>query len=92
MLDGNKHCYNGDEFFICHMPLLDHLIEESCDFMSYSFSFYVTTLPSLVIIGNVIVEINIFSVFSKTHDMSCSHRRTYTKFLNMGTIICQCVP
>ena len=42
---------------VYHVILEDHVIIGSFDFMVCSPERYVTSLPSLVIIGNVIVEI-----------------------------------
>ena len=42
--------------FICHMTSTNRLVKGSCNFMIRNSSLYVTTLPSLVTIGFVIVE------------------------------------
>ena len=45
------------EYWICHVTSQNHVIEGSSNFMSDSFSWYVTTtFPSLVAIGIVVVE------------------------------------
>ena len=41
----------------CHMTSQNHVSEGSSNFMSGSFSWYATTLPSLVAIGIVLVGI-----------------------------------
>ena len=43
--------------FVSHMTLQDHVIEVSCNFMSWSFSFFVTAMSSSVSVGIVAVEI-----------------------------------
>ena len=45
------------KYLICHATSLTHVIEGLCNFMSGSSSFYVTTLPSLVVLGVAVVEI-----------------------------------
>ena len=39
-----------------HVTLQYHVIEGSSNFMSGSFLWYITTLPSLVALGTVVVE------------------------------------
>ena len=39
-----------------HVTLQYHVIEGSSNFMSGSFLWYITTLPSLVVLGTVVVE------------------------------------
>ena len=54
------HWFNasGDiKYLIFYVTLLNQLIEGSCNFLSGSSSWYVLTLPSLVTIGIVVVEI-----------------------------------
>ena len=53
------HCSSasGDiMYLLCHMTSQDCMIERSCNFMSWSSSFYVPNLLSLVVIGNVVVK------------------------------------
>ena len=54
------HCFiatGNIEYWICHVTSQNHVIEGSSNFMSDSFSWYVTTtFPSLVAIGIVVVE------------------------------------
>ena len=47
-------------YLIFHMTSQDHVIEVSCNFLSESSSFCVPTLPSLVVIKIVLVEIQWF--------------------------------
>ena len=54
----HKHCGSGDGMLlISHVTSQNHVIERSCISMSGGSSFYVTTLPSLLAIGVVVVEI-----------------------------------
>ena len=47
----------GDiKYLICQVTSQDHVIEESCDFMSGSSSLFDTTLPSLLDIRTVMAE------------------------------------
>ena len=55
---GHRHSGSGDVIvFVYHVILQDHLIKALCDFMVWSPSRQVTTLPSLGPIGTVVVEI-----------------------------------
>ena len=45
------------KYLICHMTSQNHVILGSSNFMSGRSSLHVTTLPSLVAIGIVVVEI-----------------------------------
>ena len=45
------------KYLICYVTSQNHLIEGSCNFMSVSSSCHVTTLPCLVALGIVLVEI-----------------------------------
>ena len=45
------------KYLICHVTLQNYLIEGSSNFMSGNSSWYVTTLPSLVSIGILVLEI-----------------------------------
>ena len=55
---GHRHSGSGDVMFlVCCMVLKDHMIIWSCDSTGQSHSWYVTTLPRLVAIGAVVVEI-----------------------------------
>ena len=47
----------GVKYLICHVTSQKNVIEGSSNFMSGSSSWYVTTLPSLVAISIVVVEI-----------------------------------
>ena len=59
------HCGTGDIMVLfCHLISQDHAIKESCDFTGGSFSWYVTKLPTLVIIAIVVVEFIIYQVYS----------------------------
>ena len=42
---------------VCHVISQDHMVKGSCDFMGGSPLWYVTTLPSWVAIGIVVMEI-----------------------------------
>lgn len=44
-------------YLYCHAIFQDSLIKGSCDFMEESFSFYVTIVPCLMVIGILVVEI-----------------------------------
>ena len=58
MFGGHSNCGNGDKtYLICHATMEDYMIKESCDFMEGSSSLYVTTLPNMVTIDIVVVEI-----------------------------------
>ena len=58
---GHKHCCSRDiKFLTCHVTSHDHVIKDSCDFMGRSPSQYLTTQPSLVIIGIMVVQITCF--------------------------------
>ena len=55
---GHRHSGSGDVMFlVCCMVLKDDVIIWSCDSMGQSHSWYVTTLPCLVAIGAMVVEI-----------------------------------
>ena len=45
------------KYLTCHMTLQNHVIEGSSNFMSGSSSLYITTLPSLLAIGIIVVDI-----------------------------------
>ena len=45
------------KFLICNMTLQDHMIQGSSNFMSVSSSWYIITLPDLMAIGIVVVDI-----------------------------------
>ena len=53
---------------ICHVKLQDHMIKQSCDFMGAKSSLYVTTLPSLVAIGIVVVEMFLSHDLARSRD------------------------
>ena len=55
--DGHRPCGRRNMYLICHVPLQDHVIKGSCDFMEGHSSLYVITLPNLVAIVAVVVEI-----------------------------------
>ena len=56
-------CHEGSheggniKYLICHVTSQNIVIEEPCNFKSGSSSWYVSTLPSLVTIGIVAIEI-----------------------------------
>ena len=55
-----EHCSNASgniKYLTFHVTLQNHVIEGSTNFMSGSSSWYITTLPSLVVIGIVVREI-----------------------------------
>ena len=55
---GHSHSGSGVIMnLVCHLILQDNMIKGACDCMGGRFSWYVTTLPSLVAIGIVVVEI-----------------------------------
>ena len=45
------------KYSICHVISQDHVMQGSCNFMIRSSLLYATTLPSLLAIGNAVVEI-----------------------------------
>ena len=45
------------KYLIFHVTSQNHLIEGSCKFMNETSLLYVTTMPSLVTIGIVVIEI-----------------------------------
>ena len=45
------------KYLICHVTSQNHVIEGSCNFMSGSSLLYVTTRPSLLGVGSVVVKI-----------------------------------
>ena len=56
--DGHRRSAGGDIIvFVCHVTLQDRLIKTLFDFIVWSPWKLVTTLPSLVAIGTVVVEI-----------------------------------
>ena len=58
MFGGHSNCGSGDKtYLIYHATMEDYVIKESCDFMEGSSSLYVTTLPDMVAIDIVVVEI-----------------------------------
>ena len=70
-------------YSICHATLQEHVIEGSCEFIGGSSLMCTTTLPSVVVISIVVVEIKYFqclkskilnaflipAYFSKAHDI-----------------------
>ena len=44
---------------VCHVILQDHVTKRSSDFMKGALHSKVTILPSLVVMGTVVVDINI---------------------------------
>ena len=64
----HRHSDNWDiVVLVCHVVSQDHVIKGSCDFIGRSPSrYHVTTLPSLMAIGTLIVEI----VFSLSRDFN----------------------
>ena len=62
MFGGHWSSGTGDiKYWICHITLQNHVIEGSCNFMIRSSSWHITTLPTLVTIDIVVVEIKCFS-------------------------------
>ena len=58
MLGGHWSGASGDiKYLICHVTSQSYVIEGSCNFMSASSSLYVMTLPNLVAIGIIVVEV-----------------------------------
>ena len=52
MFSGHWSSTNGDiKYLICHVTSHNNVIEKSCNFLSGNCSWYVTTLPILVVIG-----------------------------------------
>ena len=49
---GHRYCSSRDMFLVCHAIKQDHVIKRAGD--------YSDNLPSLVVIGNVVVEIQWF--------------------------------
>ena len=61
LFSGQSHCGNRDIMYsVCHVTLKNYVIKGSYDFMEGSSSSHVATLPGLVAIGIVIVEIKYF--------------------------------
>ena len=61
MLGDHQSGASGDmKYEICRVSSQNHVIEESCNYLSGCSSWYITTLPSLVAIGIVVVEIYCF--------------------------------
>ena len=56
---------------VCHVILQEHVIKGSCDFMSYIPSWYVITLPILVTISIVVVEIKRFEIVTTSCKTTC---------------------
>ena len=46
-------------FLLCHVTSQDHVIKESCEFIGRSSSWYVTTLTSLVTMGNLNIYLKV---------------------------------
>ena len=58
MFDGHWSSESGDlKYLTCHVILQNHVIEGSSNFVSGSFLWYITVLPSLVAMGIIVVEI-----------------------------------
>ena len=58
MFSGHWFSTSGDiKYLTCHLTLQNHVIEGSRNLMKVSSSWYITTLPSLVAVGIVAVEI-----------------------------------
>ena len=58
MFGGHWFSTSGDrKHLTCHLTLQNHVIEGSSNPMKVSSSWYITTLPSLVAVGIVVVEI-----------------------------------
>ena len=54
---GYRHCSSEDiMILVCHVILQNRVIKGSCEFMGKTPSRQVTILPSLLIIGTVVVE------------------------------------
>ena len=61
MFGGHGSSANGDiKYLTRHVTLQIDLVEGSSNFMSGSSSRYITTLPSLVVMGVVVVELYCF--------------------------------
>ena len=54
---GRRHCGGGDMFSVYHVMSKDHVIHRSCDFMGGTPSWQVKSLPNLVVLGILVVEI-----------------------------------
>ena len=55
---GHRYCDNGDKAFSnCHIISQDQVSQGVCDFLGRSSLRQVTTLSSLVALGNVVVDI-----------------------------------
>ena len=55
---GHKHIASREiNVFVYHVTLQDHVIKPLCGFLVWSTLRYVTTLPSVVAIGSVVVKI-----------------------------------
>ena len=58
---------NGDiMYLICHVASQNHVIEESCNFINYSSSLYVTALPRLVAIGIAVAELGSYNLIGRS--------------------------
>ena len=55
--DCNHDGSGAKTYLICFVTLQDHVIQGFCDYIEGKSSLYVTTLPSLVAIGIVVLEI-----------------------------------
>ena len=60
MFGGHSHCSSEDiMILVCHVILLDHVINGSCDFIGKNPSTYVIILLGLVAINTLIAEIKV---------------------------------
>ena len=57
MFCGHKHCGSGDMFSVCDMISKDQITKECSNIMGVSPSLQFTSLPILVVIDTVVVEL-----------------------------------
>ena len=55
--EGHRSCTSRDMFLVCQMIKQDHVIKGSGDYKDRNPSRSVTTLPRLVVIGTVVMNI-----------------------------------
>ena len=57
MFCGHKHCGSGDMFSVCDMISKDQITKECSNIMGVNPSLQFTSLPILVVIDTVVVEL-----------------------------------
>ena len=68
-----SHCGSGYIMhLISYLTLQDHISKVTCDFMEGSFLLHIPTLPSLVVIGIIVVDVKCLSeMFIKYNILVC---------------------